>query len=199
MRVIAGELEGPARWSRRRAGRCGRPPTASARRSSRRSASGSRAPTSSTSTAAPGRWRSRRSRAAPPRAVLVDRDTRPALGNVERLGLAERAELVRADVGRWLAGFRPAAGGEASTSSSSTPPIDSPTAWPRTSTPTFPAARRGRPRRGRERRPPPAADRLAGAAAPAPLRRRRRLHLRGGALMSRDATAPSSARAATTR
>ena len=39
-------------------------------------------------------------------AVLVDRDTRPALGNVERLGLRERAELVRADVGRWL-GDRP--------------------------------------------------------------------------------------------
>jgi 16S rRNA (guanine966-N2)-methyltransferase len=36
-------------------------------------------------------------------AVLVDRDTRPALGNVERLGLRERAGLVRADVGRWLA------------------------------------------------------------------------------------------------
>ncbi|HET7510555.1 MAG TPA: RsmD family RNA methyltransferase [Solirubrobacterales bacterium] len=36
-------------------------------------------------------------------AVLVDRDTRPALGNVKRLGLEERAELVRADVGRWLA------------------------------------------------------------------------------------------------
>jgi 16S rRNA (guanine(966)-N(2))-methyltransferase RsmD len=35
-------------------------------------------------------------------AVLVDQDTRPALGNVQRLGLAERAELVRADVGRWL-------------------------------------------------------------------------------------------------
>jgi 16S rRNA (guanine966-N2)-methyltransferase len=35
-------------------------------------------------------------------AVLVDRDTRPALGNVQRLGLEERAELVRADVGRWL-------------------------------------------------------------------------------------------------
>jgi 16S rRNA (guanine966-N2)-methyltransferase len=35
-------------------------------------------------------------------AVLVDRDTRPALGNIQRLGLAERAELVRADVGRWL-------------------------------------------------------------------------------------------------
>jgi len=37
------------------------------------------------------------------RATLVDRDTRAALGNVERLGLAERAELVRADVARWLA------------------------------------------------------------------------------------------------
>jgi 16S rRNA (guanine(966)-N(2))-methyltransferase RsmD len=36
------------------------------------------------------------------RAVLVDRDTRPALGNVQRLGLEERAELVRADAGRWL-------------------------------------------------------------------------------------------------
>jgi 16S rRNA (guanine966-N2)-methyltransferase len=35
-------------------------------------------------------------------AVLVDRDTRPALGNVERLGLGERVELVRADVERWL-------------------------------------------------------------------------------------------------
>ena len=35
-------------------------------------------------------------------AVLVDRDTRPALGNVQRLGLDARAELVRADVGRWL-------------------------------------------------------------------------------------------------
>lgn len=37
------------------------------------------------------------------RAVLVDRDVRPALGNVERLGLQERAELVRSDVSRWLA------------------------------------------------------------------------------------------------
>jgi 16S rRNA (guanine966-N2)-methyltransferase len=36
-------------------------------------------------------------------AVLVDRDTRPALGNVERLGLAVRAELVRADADAWLA------------------------------------------------------------------------------------------------
>ena len=37
------------------------------------------------------------------RAVLVDRDTRAALGNVERLGLAERVELVRSDATRWLA------------------------------------------------------------------------------------------------
>jgi 16S rRNA (guanine966-N2)-methyltransferase len=36
------------------------------------------------------------------RAVLVDQDTRPALGNVQRLGLADRIELVRADAGRWL-------------------------------------------------------------------------------------------------
>ena len=36
------------------------------------------------------------------RAVLVDRDTRPALGNVERLGLGDRAQLIRADVERWL-------------------------------------------------------------------------------------------------
>ena len=35
-------------------------------------------------------------------AVLVDRDTRPALGNVERLSLRERCELVRADAERWL-------------------------------------------------------------------------------------------------
>ncbi len=37
------------------------------------------------------------------RATLVDRDTRPALGNVERLGLAARVDLVRADAGAWLA------------------------------------------------------------------------------------------------
>jgi 16S rRNA (guanine966-N2)-methyltransferase len=36
-------------------------------------------------------------------ATLVDRDTRPALGNVERLGLGARADLVRADASRWLA------------------------------------------------------------------------------------------------
>jgi 16S rRNA (guanine966-N2)-methyltransferase len=36
-------------------------------------------------------------------AVLVDRDTRPALGNVESLGLGERTELVRSGVERWLA------------------------------------------------------------------------------------------------
>jgi len=40
-------------------------------------------------------------------AVLVDRDTRPALGNVERLGLGELVELVRADAGRWLASAGP--------------------------------------------------------------------------------------------
>jgi len=34
--------------------------------------------------------------------VFVDRDTRPALGNVERLGLRDRTELIRADVERWL-------------------------------------------------------------------------------------------------
>ncbi len=37
-------------------------------------------------------------------ALLVDRDVRPALGNVERLGLGERVELVRADAERWLPG-----------------------------------------------------------------------------------------------
>jgi 16S rRNA (guanine966-N2)-methyltransferase len=41
-------------------------------------------------------------------AMLVDRDTRPALGNVERLGLGEHTELVRADAGRWLASAGPA-------------------------------------------------------------------------------------------
>jgi 16S rRNA (guanine966-N2)-methyltransferase len=35
-------------------------------------------------------------------ATLVDRDTRAALGNVERLGLRDCAELVRTDVVRWL-------------------------------------------------------------------------------------------------
>jgi 16S rRNA (guanine966-N2)-methyltransferase len=37
------------------------------------------------------------------RATMVDRDPRAALGNIERLGLGERVELVRADVSRWLA------------------------------------------------------------------------------------------------
>jgi len=36
-------------------------------------------------------------------ATLVDRDVRGAWGNVERLGLGERAELVRMHVSRWLA------------------------------------------------------------------------------------------------
>ena len=37
-------------------------------------------------------------------ATLVDRDTRAALGNIERLGLGDRVELVRADALRWLVG-----------------------------------------------------------------------------------------------
>jgi 16S rRNA (guanine966-N2)-methyltransferase len=37
------------------------------------------------------------------RATLVDRDTRPALGNVERLGLSGRIDLVRAEAETWLA------------------------------------------------------------------------------------------------
>jgi 16S rRNA (guanine966-N2)-methyltransferase len=36
-------------------------------------------------------------------AVLVDRDIRPALGNVENLGLRERTELISANVPKWLA------------------------------------------------------------------------------------------------
>jgi 16S rRNA (guanine966-N2)-methyltransferase len=35
-------------------------------------------------------------------AVLVDRDTRPALGNIQHLGLGDRVELIRSDAGRWL-------------------------------------------------------------------------------------------------
>jgi 16S rRNA (guanine966-N2)-methyltransferase len=37
-------------------------------------------------------------------AVLVDRDTRAAIGNVERLGLGPRVELVRGDALAWLCG-----------------------------------------------------------------------------------------------
>jgi 16S rRNA (guanine966-N2)-methyltransferase len=36
------------------------------------------------------------------KATLVDRDTRAALGNVRNLGLEERAQLVRADLVRWV-------------------------------------------------------------------------------------------------
>jgi 16S rRNA (guanine966-N2)-methyltransferase len=43
-------------------------------------------------------------------AVMVDRDTRPALGNVELLGLGDRVELIRADAGRWLASAATAPG-----------------------------------------------------------------------------------------
>jgi 16S rRNA (guanine(966)-N(2))-methyltransferase RsmD len=46
------------------------------------------------------------------RATLVDRDTRPALGNVERLGLRDRADLVRGEAEAWLAvNDRPDGGG----------------------------------------------------------------------------------------
>jgi 16S rRNA (guanine966-N2)-methyltransferase len=37
------------------------------------------------------------------RAVMVDQDIRPAMGNVHNLGLIERAEIVRADSAAWLA------------------------------------------------------------------------------------------------
>lgn len=43
-------------------------------------------------------------------ATLVDRDTRPALGNVERLGLAARVQLVRADAASWVAAATDAGG-----------------------------------------------------------------------------------------
>ncbi len=36
-------------------------------------------------------------------AVLVDQDTRPAMGNVHNLGLLDRIELVRADACDWVA------------------------------------------------------------------------------------------------
>jgi 16S rRNA (guanine966-N2)-methyltransferase len=42
-------------------------------------------------------------------ATLVDRDTRPALGNIEALGLGGRAGLIRSDVSAWLR-TAPAAG-----------------------------------------------------------------------------------------
>ena len=198
MRVIAGT--GGGSWSRRAAGRCGRPPTAPERRSSRCSAIASAALACSTSTAAPAPSRSRRSRAAPPSATLVDRDTRAALGNVENLGLGERVELVRADVSRWLANRE---GGEEK-------PvfdlvfIDAPyrladrvgqeldTHLPRLLSEGGRAIIESGAR-------PAAPHRLAAAPAPAPLRRRRRLDLRERRVMAERATAPSSARAATTR
>jgi 16S rRNA (guanine966-N2)-methyltransferase len=40
-------------------------------------------------------------------ATLVDRDTRPALGNVTNLGLEPRASLVREDTEHWLAAAEP--------------------------------------------------------------------------------------------
>lgn len=36
------------------------------------------------------------------RAVLVDRDTRPALGNLHNLDLTDRADLIRAEASEWV-------------------------------------------------------------------------------------------------
>jgi 16S rRNA (guanine966-N2)-methyltransferase len=47
------------------------------------------------------------------RATMVDHDTRPALGNVQRLGLADRVDLIRADAGAWLAARARRAEGDA--------------------------------------------------------------------------------------
>lgn len=44
-------------------------------------------------------------------AVMVDRETRPALGNLRNLGIADRAELVGSDVAEWVGRFAPGDGG----------------------------------------------------------------------------------------
>ncbi len=67
------------------------------------------------------------------RATLVDRDTRAAVGNVERLGLGARVELVRADVSRWLGKREDGEEEPIFDLVFSTPLIDSPTAWGRNS------------------------------------------------------------------
>ena len=36
-------------------------------------------------------------------ATLVDRNTKPALGNIHNLGLDDRVDLIRSDVSKWLA------------------------------------------------------------------------------------------------
>ena len=58
----------------------------------------------STSSAAPARWRSRRSRAAPPRRPWWTATPGTARRNVEELGLGDRATVVRADAIRFLRG-----------------------------------------------------------------------------------------------
>ena len=35
-------------------------------------------------------------------AVMVDRETRPAIGNLRNLGIEDRVDLIRSDVGEWL-------------------------------------------------------------------------------------------------
>ncbi len=112
-------------------------------------------------------------------AVLVDRDTRPALGNIESLGLGERAELVRADAGRWLA----ALAAEPGLRPFDLVFIDAPyrladRVGKEIEQPSAPTSRRRRAGDRRERRRQPVAGRLPRATAPAPLRGRRRLLLR---------------------
>ena len=114
-------------------------------------------------------------------AVLVDRDTRPALGNVEQLGLRDRAELVRADVCRWLGGDTASAAVGEFDLVFVEPPIDSPTAWGSNSNTHLPRLLQERGRAIVESGArQPARHRLARAAAPAPLRRRRCVDLRAG-------------------
>ena len=124
-------------------------------------------------------------------ATLVDRDTRAALGNVERLGLGERVDLVRADVSHWLAGRSE----EGDAPRFDLVFVDAPYRLAdrvgqelNSHLPRLLATERAGD--CRERRTAPASDRLAAAPAPAPLRRRRRLDLRSRGLMAeqRDGT-----------
>ena len=180
MRVIAGELEGqrlvaPRGWKVR--------PTSDRVREAIFSALGERstAPASSTSTAAPARWRSRRSRAAPP-ARRPRRPRHPAGARQRRAARPRRARRAGPRRRRPLAGRRRRGPSGARFDLVF---VDAPyrladrvgqeldTHLPR----LLAAGGRAIVESGAAQA---AADRLAGAAAPAPLRRRRRLLLRGG-------------------
>ena len=134
LRGDRGQRARPAARSPRRATVCGRPRTSCARRCSPRSTRAARSSTRpcSTSTRAPARSRSRRCRAAPTRAVLVERD-RAALDVDPRttsstLGLAGRAPgRSRPDVGRFLAA-PPPRGGAVRPRVLTDPPYDTPDA-----------------------------------------------------------------------